>query len=184
MPFPVSLLSKGGVVVMPTDTIYGVLGSALHPKTVARVYRLRKRNPKKPIIVLIGSIADLKHFGIMLDTPTRRVLNRFWPGPVSIILPLSADKNIVRQFRYLHRGTKSIAFRLPKPVWIRRLLKRTGPLVAPSANWEGQPPARTIEEARRYFGKHVDAYVDMGPRRGKPSKLVRIIAGKPLVLRG
>jgi L-threonylcarbamoyladenylate synthase len=63
------------------------------------------------------------------------------------------------------------------------LLKTTGPLVAPSANWEGHPPASTIAEAKRYFGKRVDAYVDIGPLRGKPSKLVQIQAGKAIALR-
>ena len=188
------LLRKGGVGILATDTIYGVVGSALKPKTVARIYRLRKRSLKKPMIILIGSVRDLKKFGIVPSLAAQKILKRFWPGlaprsqgdfsgPVSIILDLPQRANIVRQFRYLHRGTGTLAFRLPKPVWLRKLLARTGPLVAPSANWEGHPPAKTIAGAQRYFGTRVDFYIDSGPRRGKPSKLVQIKAEKAVVLR-
>jgi len=150
------LLRKGGVGVLPTDTIYGIVGSALKKKTVERIYRLRKRNPKKPMIVLIASVADLKRFGVKVDSKTARILKKLWPhlrhgyggqaGKISVILPCPSKK-----FSYLHRGTRTLAFRLPKPVALRKLLESVGPLVAPSANWEGERPARTIREAKKYF---------------------------------
>lgn len=168
---------------MPTDTIYGVVGSALRPRTVSRIYRLRRRNRKKPMIILIGNIADLKRFGIAPDAATRKLLKRYWPGPVSIILPLPPRPHILRQFRFLHRGTRTIAFRMPKPAWLQKLLAETSPLVAPSANWEGKPPARTIAEARRYFGNRVDCYFDAGPLAGKPSKIVKIVRKKAIIVR-
>lgn len=154
---------------MPTDTVYGIVGSVLSEKTVSRIYRVRHRQPKKPMIILIGSESDLKLFNIKISAEARRILKRFWPGRTSIILPCPDKK-----FFYLHRGANSLAFRLPKPPWLKKFLKESGPLAAPSANPEGLPPAKTIAEAKNYFGKGVDFYTDAGKITGKPSKLIEI----------
>ena len=171
-------LRNGGVGVIPTDTIYGVSGSALLPGAVERIYRLRQRNPKKPMIILISSLAELKRFGIRMGNKTREILKEVWPGPVSVVLPCP-----LKRFLYIHRGTKTIAFRVPKPNWLRKLLANTGPLVAPSANIEGKPPAKTIQEAKKYFGGKVDFYVDAGKIISAPSTLIAIKDGKIVVLR-
>ncbi len=175
-PFIVPGLKAGQVGVLPTDTIYGIVGSALRPGTVRRIYSLRKRDPKKPMIILIGDMRDLARFGAVPDRRTKKVLRRVWPGKVSVIL--SAKK-----FRYLHRGTNTLAFRLPKPNWLRALLRATGPLVAPSANFEVEQPARTIAGAKRYFGDRVEFYVDFGEMASKPSKLISVRRGVVAVLR-
>lgn len=163
---------------MLTDTIYGLVGSALSKKTVARIYRIRKRTPEKPFIVLIGSIGDLKLFKIKVDKFSKRVLNRVWPGKVSVILPCR-----VKNFSHLHRGTETLAFRLPADVRLRNLLKRTGPLVAPSANPEGSTPAENIEEAKNYFGKKVDFYISGKKPDKLPSTLIQIKNRDIIILR-
>lgn len=177
----VRIIKRGGVAVMPTDTIYGVVGSALKPRTVARIYRLRRRNLKKPFLVLVASPRDLARFGVRPIPRIRAVLGKLWPGPVTVILPCPSvalrgggGPSPSAKFRYLHRGTETIAFRLPRPRWLRALLKKTGPLVAPSANPEGKPPARTVGAAKAYFGNRVDCYVDGGTLRGTHSTLVEI----------
>lgn len=167
----IKILKSGGVGVIPTDTIYGVVGSALNKKTVERIYKLRKRNPKKPMIILIGDIKDLKKFGIKFEQEN-------WPTKTSIIFPCASTK-----FKYLHRGTKTLAFRLPKSKKLRDFLKQTGPLVAPSANLEGESPSKTIKEAQKYFRNKVDFYVDAGKKISKPSRLVKIVDGKIIELR-
>ena len=180
------ILKSGGVGVLPTDTLYGIVGSALNKKSVLRIYKLRKRNPKKPMIVLIGDMrhATWKKFGMKLSTTHYKLLTRLWPNAVSVILPLPAGRQGAGKFAYLHRGTKTLAFRFPKPKWLRELLKKTGPLVAPSANWEGKPPAKTIREAKKYFSDKIDFYVDAGRLAGKPPPLIRITpAGDAVVLR-
>ncbi len=171
-------LMNGGIGVLPTDTIYGLVGSALRPRTVARIYRLRKRNLKKPAIILVASPEDVRRFGARLDARAKRILDEVWPGKVSVILPCRS-----RTFAYLHRGTRTLAFRLPRPAWLRTLLARTGPLIAPSANVEGRPPARTVREAKKYFGRQADFYLDRGRLAGKPSTLVAIKNGGAAVLR-
>jgi len=172
------ILLNGGVGILPTDTIYGIVGSAFSKKAVARIYKLRKRNLKKPLIILVSSLKDLNIFGIQLDAKIKNFLRKLWPGKISIILPCPDKK-----FYYLHRRTKFLAFRLPKKPDLIKLLKETGPLVAPSANWEGFPPASTIKEAKRYFKNTVDFYVDGGKLIGGPSALIQIKGGKIEVLR-
>ncbi len=171
-------IRSGGVGVLKTDTIYGLVGSALNKKAVQRVYKIKKRNYQKPLIVLISSLTDLKKFGISLSPSSSAMIAKFWPGPVSIILPCGSSK-----FKYLHRGTKSIAFRLPKLIKLRNLLKSTGPLVAPSANIEGFPPAKNIREAESYFGNAVDFYIDSGLARGRASKLFKLEGDSLRILR-
>lgn len=174
----VQILKNDGIGVLPTDTIYGLVGSALARKTVERIYKVRKRNPPKPFIILISSLKDLELFGVKLDEMTRKLLKKFWPGPVSVILPC-----LSRKFSYLHRGTKTLAFRLPKLRWLRNFLQKTGPLVAPSANPEGLPPAKTIQEAKKYFSNKVDFYVDAGKLESPPSTLIEIKNDKIKIIR-
>ncbi|MFA6354278.1 MAG: L-threonylcarbamoyladenylate synthase [Candidatus Paceibacterota bacterium] len=164
------IVRSGGVGVMPTDTIYGLVGSAMIPETVERIYKLRRRDPKKPLIVLIDKISDLKKFKITLNPKLYNLAASYWPGPVSIILPCP-----LKNFSYLHRGTKTIAFRLPKLKWLIEFLDEVGPLVAPSANPADRHPARNIRHAVRYFGNQVDFYIDSGEKKiTKPSTLLKI----------
>ncbi|MEK7195490.1 MAG: L-threonylcarbamoyladenylate synthase [Patescibacteria group bacterium] len=171
-------LIKGGIGVIPTDTIYGIVGSVLSLAAVKRIYRLRRRNPKKPMIILIGSLAQLRLFGIYVSLRDKKIIKRLWPGKVSIVFPCKR-KNL----SHLHRGTGTLAFRLPARKNLRDLLIGVGPLVAPSANIEGKPPANTTGEARKYFGNKVDFYIDAGKLISPPSTLVTIKNGKIIVLR-
>lgn len=172
-------LKKGGIAVIPTDTIYGIVGSALNPQTVEKIYTLRKRALDKPMIILISSIDDLKKFEIKLTSKQKEFLEQNWPNPLSVILPVKKEK-----FKYLHRGKNSLAFRMPKNDKLLNILKQIGPLVAPSANFEGEKPAETIEEAKKYFGDKVDLYLDGGQFVTIPSTIVEVIEdGKVKVLR-
>ncbi|MEI7621896.1 MAG: L-threonylcarbamoyladenylate synthase [Candidatus Moraniibacteriota bacterium] len=160
----------GQIGVLATDTLYGVLGSALRKETVERIYGLRQRDLQKPMIILISSIADLELFEIKLSDLQKKKLQELWPAPVSVILQCENEK-----FAYLHRGVGSLAFRLPANVQLQKILKISGPLVAPSANLSGQPPAQTIAQAQTYFGDQVDFYLDAGFLQSEPSTLVRLL---------
>jgi L-threonylcarbamoyladenylate synthase len=173
------ILNSGGIGVIPTDTIYGIAGSALNEKTVERIYRLRKRNLKKPMIILIGGLSDLKLFGIKINAKTKNVLAKIWPDKISVILPCEGEK-----FYYLHRGAKTLAFRLPRNRALVSLIRKTGPLVAPSANWEGFSPAENIKQAKKYFGDKVDFYIDVGAKKSLPSTLIGVDNGKVKIIRG
>lgn len=173
------ILRSGGVGVLPTDTLYGVVASALNPEAVSRVYELKRRNPAKPCIVLISDIEAIEEFGVILSNELRERLQSYWPGPNSIILP-----TIDETFSYLTRDTEGIAFRVPDDDGLREFLRISGPLIAPSANIEGDAPATTISAARAYFGDDVDFYVDAGKREGKASTLIVFDEeGVPKILR-
>lgn len=165
----IKLLKMGKVGVMPTDTVYGIIGSALNPQTVEEIYRLRKRASDKPMIVLISSIDDTEKFFIKLTKEQEKVLEKIWPNPVSVVLPLNSEK-----FKYLHRGKNSLAFRIPKSEMILKILKKVGPIVAPSANYEGEKPSESIEDAEMYFGKEIAFYVDGGKIISRPSTIVKL----------
>jgi L-threonylcarbamoyladenylate synthase len=161
------IINEGAIGVIPTDTLYGLVGSAFNKSAVERIYKVRKRDLKKPFIILIDSISWLADFGI--KNPPIKILEKLWPSKITVILPCSGKKH-----EYLHRGTKKLAFRLPKDKNIIKILKQTGPLVAPSANISGQPPATTIKEAKKYFNDLVDFYMDGGKIVGEPSTIIEI----------
>jgi len=173
-----AILGKGSIAVIPTDTLYGITGQALNKKIVERIYKIRKRASNKPFIVLINSFADLAKLGIEIGAEQKEFLKKVWPGPVSVILPCSG-----RNLKYLHRGTKTLAVRMPANYGLRLLIKKTGPLVAPSANTEGKPPAKNTQEAYKYFGQKVDVYLNAGKIISKPSTLVSLESGKFKILR-
>lgn len=167
----VNILNGNGIVVMPTDTLYGIVGKALNPRVVERIYQIRKRTPSKPCIILIGDISELGKFLIVLNQEEEKTLKEYWgkPHPVSIVLDCPEER-----FSYLHRGTKTLAFRIPHPNKLKDLLLKTGPLIAPSSNIEGMPPAQNIASARQYFGDSVDLYVDGGIITGSASKIIKL----------
>lgn len=178
IPKAAKILKNGGVGVVPTDTLYGVSASVFSKAAIRRIYRLRKRDPKKPLIVLISSLRDTEKLGIQLQPEVRKLLAKLWPGRVSVVLPC-ADKSLV----YLHRGTNSLAVRLPHYRKLVAFLKKTGPLVSASVNPQGRPPAETIAQAVKYFGDKIDFYVDIGHLSSAPSTLISLLDSKPKILR-
>lgn len=162
----VSLLRGGGIGVLRTDTIYGVVARADDAQAVERVYEVKTRTPSKSPIVLIG---DVRQVFDELDQATIDRLMLLWPGKNSVILPS------VKAPEWLTRGNASVAYRLPDDKALAELIAKTGPLIAPSANPEGLTPATTIEAAESYFGDAVDFYVDGGEvTDNTPSKLYRL----------
>lgn len=167
-PNLIKVLKEDGIAVMPTDTLYGIVGKALNVSVVNRIYGVRKRNPEKPCIILIGDISELEKFSITLSQEQKKEIENY-QEPTSFVLDCPNDA-----FSYLHRGTKTLAFRLPTEKALQDLLVKTGPLVAPSANLEGFPPAENITEAKKYFKNLVDLYVDGGEIEGKASRVIRL----------
>lgn len=158
----VDLLRKNRVGVIPTDTIYGVVASAFSPRIVEKVYTIKERDRKKPLIVLVSSRDQIKN-DFEVSCPDR--IADIWPAKLSVVLP-------VDKYPHLHRGGGTIAFRVPDKRDLRELIRLVGPIVAPSANKQGENPAKTIKEAQNYFGNQVDFYVDGGFLNSKPSTLV------------
>jgi L-threonylcarbamoyladenylate synthase len=172
----VKILKEGGVGVMPTDTLYGLVGSAFSKEAINRIYKIKKRNKNKKLIVLISSLDDLKKFKVVLNQKQKEILNKYWPHSAKVSRSKPDAVSVI---------INDIAFRLPaRNTFINvggpakksliELLKKTGPLMAPSANPEGQKPAENIKEAKNYFGDMVDFYLSGGTLKGQPSKLIKI----------
>lgn len=160
------LLREGGIGIFRSDTLYGIFASADSHQAVERIYKVKGRTPTKSPIVLIASVEQIYD---TYDERTMERLKALWPGKNSVILPSQAAPH------WLTRGNESVAYRVPADEKLRGFLEKTGPLVAPSANPEGQPPAMTIAEAKAYFGDTVDFYVDGGEvTDDSPSKLYRL----------
>jgi L-threonylcarbamoyladenylate synthase len=163
----VAALQDGGVGVMPTDTVYGLVARAHDAKAVGRLYALKHRH-HKPGTIIAASVAQVHDLGVS-QTLLDQVAN-LWPNPLSIILPVGKD------FAYLHQGIGDIAIRVVDSPNIRQVLEQTGPLLTSSANQPYQPGATTIQQAWDYFGDTVDFYVDDGDRSGYlPSTILRLL---------
>lgn len=172
------MLRSGGIGVIPTDTLYGVVSCAHNQKAVERVYRVKGRTPTKPCIILISNLSELEALDVHLNKVNRQRLLELWPGPVSVILTCGDAAP-----EYLHRGTHTLAFRFPKDEWLQLLVRNAGPLIAPSANPEGMPPATSAATAREYFGDSVDFYVDRGERLGPASTVIDLSTDSERIVR-
>ncbi|MFZ2187689.1 MAG: L-threonylcarbamoyladenylate synthase [Candidatus Moraniibacteriota bacterium] len=168
----ISSLQSGNLAVIPTDTLYGIVCQARRAEAVERLYHVRGRDEGKPCILLLADMSGLQEFGITLCEADKRALEKVWPGKVSVIFDCPEEK-----WAYLHRGTKTIAFRVPLDAELRSLLRSTGPLLAPSVNLQGKAPAHIIQEAKNSFGDRVTVYVDGGYRGGLPSTVARLHDG-------
>lgn len=178
-PELVAMLRRGAVGVLPTDTLYGVVAGTAFPDAIERLYEVRQRSSLKGCITLIADKDQASELVEWSDFD-RTLAGRYWPGPVSIVLPVAHSIPA-----YLHPVDGTLAFRVPDKENLQALLWHTGPLFAPSANPAGMKPAASIEEAKKYFGDSVDFYVDAGDLSGnKPSALIRHKNGEVEVLRG
>lgn len=164
-------LIRGGLAIVRTDTIYGIVARADHEASVERIFTIKQRTPDKPLIVLVASLKDIPY----IDTDTRaQYAQLYLERPTSIIVPNPSAPD------WLTRGKGSVAYRVPQLSSLRELISQTGPLVAPSANPQGIAPASHINEAIDYFGNTIDLYVDGGdvPPDIAPSRIVEVSRGK------
>ena len=170
------ILAGGAVVLMPTDTIYGLHALALDEQAVARVAEIKGREETKPFIVLASSLDQLKPLGISADDHVLAALASIWPAPLTAILPLHAPIAA-------SRGTSSLAVRIPALDWLRELIERTGPLVSTSANRSGEPAVSDPSFFARDLQDRLGAIVDGGTRGGEPSAIVDLTSAEPHFLR-
>ena len=168
------LLTPGEIAVMPTDTVYGVVARAADARAVARLYELKHREGKPG--TLIGASVD-QFIALGIEQNYLEPVAHYWPAAVSVIVPCGDN------LAYLHQGKGSLAVRVPADESLRALLEKTGPLLTSSANQPGEPPARSVDEARQYFGEAVSWYEDGGYVDGPPSTVLNVTDGYVTVVR-
>ncbi|WP_457755315.1 L-threonylcarbamoyladenylate synthase [Thermovibrio ammonificans] len=151
LPTIASLINAGAVGCLPTDTLYGLVGSALNGNAVSRVYRIKGRDPNKPLIVLFKSPEQLGELGVKVPKALEKGIKALYPAPVTLVLPLSESS----PFRSIFKRD-DLAVRVPNSPLLLELLELTGPLFAPSANPQGLKPAENCRECLKYFKNAVD----------------------------
>ena len=167
--FPaVEALKRGEVIVFPTETFYGLGADALNENAVERVVSLKGRNPDSPIAVIIADREMLTEIVTEIPSMAERLINRFWPGPLTLVLP--APKGL--PLSLLNRDGK-IGVRVSSHPLATRLAGELGrPLTATSANLSGKEPARTIQQARSYFSGKIEIFLDGGRLAGTSGSTV------------
>jgi len=157
-------LTAGGVLLLPTDTIYGLHAVAANREAVARIAAMKERDGAKPFLVLAASAAQLEAMGCVVPA----ILNDLWPAPLTAVLP---------------HGSTTVAARVPDVAWLRRLAGMAGPLASTSANRSGEPPVSEPSELARDLQSALDGLVDAGPLHGEPSAIVDFTGSEPRFIR-
>ncbi len=178
----IAVLNSGGVVVYPTDTIYGLGANALDPKAIEKIFKIKKRSLSKPLPIIVKNmiwVNELAH----VTSKKEAILKKAWPGKVTAILP---KKNIVPDI--ITARTRGIGIRIPDYIFVDKLLGRFGyPLTATSANISGIEGTGDIHKIIETFQSVLwkpDLIIDAGilPKSG-PSMVVDLTTEKPKILR-
>lgn len=172
-------LKSGRLVVMPTDTVYGLAADAFDSQGVAALLAAKGRGRDMPVGVLVGSWHTIEGLVYYVPDAARELIRAFWPGALSLVVQqapsLSWDLGDAR-------GT--VMLRMPLQPVALELLSRTGPLAVSSANISGQPPATTAQQARDQLGGLVDIYLDGGPSDQQAASTIVDLSGPaPRLLR-
>jgi tRNA threonylcarbamoyl adenosine modification protein (Sua5/YciO/YrdC/YwlC family) len=168
----------GQLVVLPTDTVYGIGADAFSAAGVRALLEAKGRGRDMPVPVLVGSWSTVDGLVLGVDPQARRLIEAFWPGGLSLVLPhapsLAWDLGDTR-------GT--VMLRMPLHPVALELLREVGPMAVSSANRSGHPPAVNVEAARDQLGDRVPVFLDGGPSGAQASTIVDLTGGEPVVLR-
>ncbi|WP_343601019.1 L-threonylcarbamoyladenylate synthase [Mycobacterium sp.] len=175
----VGAVTNGRLVVMPTDTVYGVGADAFDSAAVAALLSAKGRGRDMPVGVLVGSWSTIDGIALTVGNSVRDLIRAFWPGALSLV---------VQQAPSLHwdlgdaRGT--VMVRMPLHPIAIEVLRQVGPMAVSSANISGRPPAVDADEAHRQLGDLVEVYLDSGPSAQQAaSTILDLTADAPRILR-
>ncbi len=173
-----AVLRTGGLVVYPTDTLYGIGADPSRADTVARIFAVKRRPEGQPVSIVVADLEAAKRLAVI--PPRAEALCRQWlPGPLTLLFRPAADAP-----RSAVSRENTIALRVPRHPVALFLAKQFGPLTATSANLHGKPPPVECREAQEQLGESVDLYVEAGPCPiGKESTIVDFTGPEPRVIR-
>src|SRR5574341_784218 len=160
IPRALEILRAGGLVAFPTDTAYGVGSLALDGEAVESIYKAKDRPIEKAVPVLIGDMDDLEKVAIDIPKMARILASRFWPGPLTILVPKRPD------LPESVSATSTVGVRVPDHEVARSLLLVAGPMAVTSANISGQPSPSTAEEVFAQLGGRISLILDGGTTPG------------------
>ena len=164
----VALLRAGRIVVVPTDTVYGIAADMALPDAIERLFAAKQRPPEKAVAVLLADVAQAWELGV--ESPAAQVLGaRFWPGGLTLVLPVRQGVVLPR---VLAAGAPTIGVRVPDHDAPRALARALGPLPTTSANASGFPDLRDAREIAERLGDAIALVLDGGPIHGGPASTV------------
>lgn len=175
------VIRKGGIIAFPTDTFYGLAVNPFDPEAVARLYALKGRDPLKPILLLVSSMEMFHPLVAEIPPLAKRVMARFWPGPLTLVLKGSRELPDV-----LMAGTEKIGIRFPDGTLPIRLIEAVGfPLTATSANPSGsRHPPGSAADVEGMLPMGIDHILDGGPScLPIPSTVLDVSESEPHILR-
>jgi L-threonylcarbamoyladenylate synthase len=172
-----SVIGAGGLVVFPTDTVYGLGTNPFDEAAVRNVFEAKGRSAK-PIPVLCGSTEDAQKL-VELSPKALQLAGQYWPGALTIVAPLK-----VRVPSLLHQGTGTLGVRVPASAFAIELIRSCGGyLTGTSANASGKPSSRTPKDAAEQLGDSVQLILDGGPLDGAESTVVKVVGDDLTILR-
>ncbi|MBU3741090.1 MAG: threonylcarbamoyl-AMP synthase [Candidatus Kapabacteria bacterium] len=172
------LLRQGGLVAVPTETVYGLAASALDSRAVERVFEAKGRPSDNPLIVHVADIDDVSTIALP-DALSMKILRAFAPGPLTVVLP-----RIPGLPQVVTAGLETVAVRVPDHQVMQQLLRIVGPLAAPSANRSGRPSPTTADHVLDDLDGRIDAVLDAGAcSQGIESTVIRVDGGAVTLLR-
>ena len=170
---------RGELVVVPTDTVYGLGADAFDPAAVRRLLKAKGRGPEMPPPVLVSAATTLDALAVGIPGYARALVDQFWPGPLTLVC---TQQSSLQWDLGDTRGT--VAVRMPDHEVVLEILERTGPLAVSSANLTGRPPAADADAAEEMLGDDVSVIIDCGPaQRDLPSTIVDVTGTQGRVLR-
>jgi len=176
----VAAVLKGALVVLPTDTVYGIGADAFRPSAVASLLAAKGRGRDMPPPVLVGSVRAANALVEDLGPYGQELIDEFWPGGLTLVCRAS------RSLKWDLGETKgTVAVRMPQHPVTLEVLAETGPMAVSSANMTAKPAATTAADAREHFGDAVEVYLDGGKcETDTPSTIVDLTGDMPRLLRG
>jgi L-threonylcarbamoyladenylate synthase len=178
IPLALDILRAGGLVAFPTDTVYGVGSLAFDQEAIESIYIAKDRPLEKAIPILIGDVDALEQVAVDIPALARRLASRFWPGPLTIILPKRGELPAAVS------ATSTVGVRVPDHPVARALLRAAGPMAVTSANISGQESPRTAGEVMAQLGGRIPLVLDGGESPGGVSStVVDVTRGEPVILR-
>jgi len=174
------VILEGGLVVFPTETVYGIGANALNPGATKKIYDVKGRPSDNPLIVHVASKEDVKRHVLDVSEEAKQLMDAFWPGPLTLIF--HKNNTIPTQ---ITGGLETVAIRCPNHPIAQKILEKTGlPICAPSANISGKPSSTLFEHVVGDFDGKVDVILDGGKSTiGLESTVLDLTTPKPMLLR-
>lgn len=176
--YAVNIIRSGGILVYPTDTVYGLGSDALNPEAVRRIFKIKVRPNYQPLPVIVSGLEMAKRLAFV-DDQAEKLMNIFWPGALTIVL-----MKRLQELSTVVGGGLTVGLRMPNHSVSLILLRKSDlPLVATSANKHGKLSPFEACEALRQIGSEADLFLDAGRVGGQPSTIIDLTQKTPLIIR-